>query len=40
MAEDRDLAFIHALQARHYGDTAVEYLESLLKSPDASAEIR
>jgi hypothetical protein len=40
LAEDRDLAFIHALQARHYGDTAVEYLESLLKSPDASAEIR
>ena len=40
MAEDRDLAFLHALQARHYGDTAVEYLESLQKSPDASAEIR
>ena len=31
---------IHALQARHHGDTAVEYLESLQKCPDASAEIR
>src|SRR6516164_2225877 len=40
MAEDRDLAFVHALQSRHYGDTAVEFLQAAKSSPDASAEIR
>jgi hypothetical protein len=40
MAEDRDLAFVHALQSRHYGDTAVEFLDAAKKSPEASTEIR
>ncbi len=39
-AEDRDLAFVHALQKQHYGDTAVEFLQTAKNSPDASAEIR
>ncbi len=39
-AEDRDLAFVHALQSRHYGDTAVEFLQAAKSSPDASTEIR
>jgi hypothetical protein len=39
-AEDRDLAFVHALQSRHYGDTAIEFLQAAKSRPDASAEIR
>ncbi|HKD38193.1 MAG TPA: hypothetical protein VKB78_15375, partial [Pirellulales bacterium] len=32
-AEDRDLAFIHALEAHSYGDTAVEVLKSAKDNP-------
>jgi hypothetical protein len=32
-AEDRDLEFIHALESRNYGDTAVEFLESAKDNP-------
>ncbi|HEV2972146.1 MAG TPA: hypothetical protein VGY55_19390 [Pirellulales bacterium] len=39
LAEDRDLAFLHALQERHYGDTAVDYLKTLRTSPDAPAAV-
>lgn len=32
-AEDRDLAFIHAMQGHKYGDTAAEFLESVKDNP-------
>ena len=32
-SEDRDLAFIHAMQGHKYGDTAAEFLESVKDNP-------
>jgi hypothetical protein len=39
-AEDRDLAFVHALDTRGYGDVAIEYLDTLAKRPDLPANVR
>ena len=32
-AEDRDLAFLHALESRNFGDTAIEFLETTKNNP-------
>ena len=39
-AEDRDLAFVHILQARGMGDVAADYLQALIKQPDCPAEVK
>ncbi len=39
-AEDRDLAFVHVLQARGMGDVAADYLQALIKQPDCPAEVK
>ena len=41
-AEERDLAFVHALQNSKppLGDVAADYLQALIKQPDCPAEVR
>ena len=39
-AEDRDLAFVHALDTRGYGDVAVDFLDTMAKRPDLPASVR
>ena len=39
VAEDRDLSFLHALQTRGYGDTAIDFLQSVKKNPTASPAV-
>ncbi|HEV3417084.1 MAG TPA: hypothetical protein VG056_09735 [Pirellulales bacterium] len=42
LAQDRDLTFLDSLREdhRHFGDTAVDYLESLKQYPDESPAVR
>ncbi len=39
-AEDRELAFVHALEDKKYADTAVDYLTIAKQRPDISPELK
>jgi hypothetical protein len=39
-AEDRDLAFVHSLENRGFGDVAIDYLDALAKRPDLPTGVR